>query len=640
MANKPVAERRLPKWVVGLLSTLLAFAVFVGGLYAFYAYAYQGKIFPNTLVGTVQVEGLDNATARDRVTEVVRQFEAEPLELVVAGTAVTLPSADISLSYDVEASVQAAYERGRSGSIWRQFADQAQAVVTPIEVPLVYTYDETALTAYVDGLSKRFDHPEANAGVDFEKGKLVVTDPKGGERFNRELLTQFITGSIATATRPVAVPEFPLRPVTPTVGREQVEAILPTITAVVSTPLTLQFESKSYAVDPEQLTAWITIEDAGAPTTAPKTEDFFEPSSGASVSFDAEEIAGYLKTLATELNQEAVDAKLTIRDGKATVFQTSQDGRKLDEEKTAEAITKALRDRRSSARAGQPVAKDPVKLVVSVTKPTVSSSTVDDLGIKELIGTATTDFSGSPDNRIHNIKTGTKFMNGWLIKPGEEFSTVKALGEVDASTGYLPELVIKENRTIPEYGGGLCQVSTTLFRSVLNAGLPVTERRNHSYRVSYYEKDGNGRNIGPGLDATVYLPKPDFKFKNDTPGWILVQGQVTGLKVTFEIYGTSDGRKSVVDGPHTLSTTPAPAPVYEQSNSLAPGETKQIEKPHEGASTVATYTVTRGGEVINKQTFESKYKALPARYLKGPDAPAAEPAPEAAPTETSESPSA
>jgi len=208
-----------------------------------------------------------------------------------------------------------------------------------------------------------------------------------------------------------------------------------------------------------------------------------------------------------------------------------------------------------------------------------------------------------------------------LIKPGEEFSTVKALGAVDGSTGYLPELVIKENKTIPEFGGGLCQVSTTLFRTVMNAGLPITERLNHSYRVVYYE-----RGVGPGLDATVYLPKPDFRFKNDTPGWILIQGEVKGTNITFEMYGTKDGREATIDGPHTLSTTAPPPTVYESNPALAPGEQKEVGHAHPGASTVATHTVKRGDEVINQQTFTSKYKAIAAIIQEGPK-PDAAPAP-------------
>ena len=159
-------------------------------------------------------------------------------------------------------------------------------------------------------------------------------------------------------------------------------------------------------------------------------------------------------------------------------------------------------------------------------------------------------------------------------------------------TGYLPELVIKGDRTVPEFGGGLCQVSTTLFRAVMDSGLPVTARRNHSYRVSYYEKDGNGKVIGPGLDATIYEPDVDFKFKNDMSTPVLIIGYVIGDKVTFELYGTKDGRTSKIDGPKKLTETAPGEPVYIETTDLAPGVIKQVETPHPGGSAVATYTIS------------------------------------------------
>jgi vancomycin resistance protein YoaR len=150
------------------------------------------------------------------------------------------------------------------------------------------------------------------------------------------------------------------------------------------------------------------------------------------------------------------------------------------------------------------------------------------------------------------------------------------------------------------------------FNDALSVGI------NHSYRVSYYEPP-------LGLDATIYLPKPDFKFLNDTPGHILVQGRVEGNKVIFELWGTSDGRSSAISDTQILSTTPAGEPIYADTDTLFRGETKQIEKPHDGAVTTATYTVSRAGAVINKQVFKSIYKAWPARFLVGTKEPPAPP---------------
>jgi len=250
-------------------------------------------------------------------------------------------------------------------------------------------------------------------------------------------------------------------------------------------------------------------------------------------------------------------------------------------------------------------------------KQPVLDETAQELGIVELIGSAVTPFTSSPLNRIANIKNGAKFLTGILVKPGEEFSTLTALGRVDNTTGYLPELVIKGDRTVPEFGGGLCQVSTTLFRAVLNAGLPVLDRQNHSYRVSYYEKDGEGNRIGPGLDATIYSHKPDFRFLNDTGNSILIQGFVEGDRLTFELYGTRDGRTATVDGPKTLSSSAPGEPVYIETDALPEGETKQIERAHPGGSATATYRVRYPDGTAKEQVFKSYYRPWPEKYLIG-----------------------
>lgn len=204
-------------------------------------------------------------------------------------------------------------------------------------------------------------------------------------------------------------------------------------------------------------------------------------------------------------------------------------------------------------------------------------------GIDKLIGQGVSNFKGSPKNRISNIKTGASKFNGVLIGPGEEFSFIEALGAVDASTGYLPELVIKPNETVPEYGGGLCQVSTTMFRAALNAGLKITSRTNHAYAVQYYSPTG--------LDATVYVPKPDLMFMNDTPNYIFVKTRIEGVQLFFDFFGASDGRQTKIVGP------------------------KVLEKNSDGSMKTIAYQEVYGadGNLLRKSEFESNYKS-PALY--------------------------
>lgn len=638
MASNVPFWRRLPRpWVLAA-SFALALGVFLLGMAVFFEYGYEGKIFPNTYVAGVRVGSLTEEQAVNRLLAATDAFREETITVRVDDNEPKgIRPVDVGAGYDVEGVVESAYLLGRSGAPLENFLSRARATVASNRLPLVYTYDESALGDFLVTLSTQYDEPEANAAVEAEDdGSFTITTEQSGTRFDQDAVRAQFEQAFADAKNPgeIAVRR---RTVLPGVTKAQLEGERPTIERILVQPLALQIDGvENAAVGREQIGTWITVSAVGAPKQlleVPAASQFTMGS--VAIDFDREKVLAYVKTLSEQVTQDPVDARLTIQNGKATVFTASRDGRKLKVDESADLIVAALRKRVAAANGAD--AKAVVKLPVELTKATVTSSTVDDLGIKELIGTAKTDFSGSPSNRVHNITVGTKYLNGWLLKPGEEFSTVRALGEVNAATGYLPELVIKENRTIPEYGGGLCQVSTTLFRAVLNAGLPVTERRNHSYRVAYYERE-----VGPGLDATVYLPKPDFRFKNDTPGWVLVQGRVDGNVVTFELYGTKDDRVVTLDGPHTLSTTPAPAPVYDETDQLAPGEERLIEKPHAGASTVANYKVTRNGETLHEQQFTSKYRAMPARYLRGRgEAPApapAEPTTSATPTETAPTP--
>ena len=198
------------------------------------------------------------------------------------------------------------------------------------------------------------------------------------------------------------------------------------------------------------------------------------------------------------------------------------------------------------------------------------------MGINTLIGQGISNFAGSPKNRIHNIKTGLAKFNGLILNPQEEFSFNALLGGSGPEQGFLPELVIKKDKTVPEYGGGLCQVSTTLFRAAVNSGLEITERAPHAFPVEYYYPQG--------FDATVYEPSPDLKFINNTPGHLLIEGLIQGSQLIFNFYGTDDGRRVKIKGPYVL------------------------EKKEDGSmKTVLYQEVYQQDELISQETFYSNY---------------------------------
>ncbi|OGN02620.1 MAG: hypothetical protein A2655_02760 [Candidatus Yanofskybacteria bacterium RIFCSPHIGHO2_01_FULL_43_42] len=243
-----------------------------------------------------------------------------------------------------------------------------------------------------------------------------------------------------------------------------------------------------------------------------------------------ERVGVYLASIAPLVNIQPVNAKFILVNGKAEEFIPAKNGQNLNLDASKkliiDAITNGYKD---------------VNLPVEIIEPAITLDKVNELGIITLIGRGESDFKGSPPSRIHNIKIGSAKYNGTILKPGEEFSFNSILGEVDENNGYQPELTIKNGKLVYEYGGGLCQVSTTLFRSAIMAGLPILERKPHSFPVRYYDPQG--------YDATIYPGVVDLRFKNDTPNHILIQSRIEGSKLIFDIYGSGDGRKVALNGP-------------------------------------------------------------------------------------------
>ncbi|TXH07645.1 MAG: hypothetical protein E6Q06_02170 [Candidatus Moraniibacteriota bacterium] len=279
-----------------------------------------------------------------------------------------------------------------------------------------------------------------------------------------------------------------------------------------------------------------------------------------------------IENFAARADRDPKNAQLTIQDSKISIVVPAENGITVDVSASVEILEKALR---TPSLDGEVIAR----LSSTVTPAKISTETISQLGITELVGTATTNFRGSPKNRIYNIRRAVQDFNGIVIDRGATFSFVEYLGEVDGEHGYLPELVIKNNKTEPEFGGGICQVSTTVFRAALQSGLKIVERRNHAYPVQYYKPYG--------MDATIYIPRPDLKFVNNTPGAILLVPEIDGTLLTFSMYGTRDGRTTTIDGPHILESNPD-------------GSMK----------TVFTQTVTdASGQTLINDSFWSNYKS-------------------------------
>ncbi len=324
--------------------------------------------------------------------------------------------------------------------------------------------------------------------------------------------------------------------------------------------------------------------------------------------FDEQRLNALIAPLQKTLEVKPVDAVFKMEKGRVKEFKLSKDGQALDNTKLKEQLYEQMQ--------AVSTALDPQTLTIKVPIKTISPTIATDknMGIIELIGTGTSSFVGSIENRAFNINLAASRINGALVAPGETFSFNKTVGDISTVTGYKQAYVIQNGKTVQGDGGGVCQVSTTLFRAVLNAGLPITERNPHAYRVGYYEQ-----NSPPGIDAAIYTPTVDLKFKNDTGASILIQAypDMVNYRLVFELFGTKDGRQVALTRPVILKETPAPEPLYQDDPTLPKGQVKQVDFAAAGANVYFTRTVTRDGKTLLNDKFVSNYRPWQAIYMRG-----------------------
>lgn len=325
------------------------------------------------------------------------------------------------------------------------------------------------------------------------------------------------------------------------------------------------------------------------------------------VTYNTKPIDEFLTMLDQTYSYPAENALFRYENGRVTAFKIEKEGVIVD-------IEKAKKDLTSSVSKASVESNQTIIIEDTTIKPEITISTINDFGIVEKIGEGTSDYSGSIPGRVHNVQLAASKFDGVLIPQGEIFSFNQTIGDISSTTGYQQAYIIKNGRTVLGDGGGVCQVSTTLFRAALDTGLPIVKRTPHAYRVHYYENDRK-----PGFDATVFSPSTDFQFKNDTPAYILIQKQIfpEQNKLIFTFYGKKDGRVSEVSDATLWDVRPAPEAIRQDDPTLKKGVVKQVDWAAPGTKSKFHYKVVRNEEVLIDQDFYSNYRPWQAVFLVG-----------------------
>jgi vancomycin resistance protein YoaR len=558
-----------------------------------------GRIHPGVRVGSIAVGSMTPEQASVVLSEAFTSTAKTPVIAVFESERWTVSAEQVGARLDAAGSVEAAMAVGRAGGLGAMVGQRFSAVFGGVSVGS-RVFDDPAKT---DAVLDRIDHavalPSRDASVSVSGGKVTLIPAELGRAVDREVTKSGLLAAFLTTSRSTTVAAVPAG-----VAVSDADARQAYLDAqkLVSGPVTVTYGTGSVHVPRATVAGWVRftrrpvvtpVVELSRPAT--ETSSATGPEATASIApqrvilvaaFDPARVGTAIKSLTKGLGQPARNAKFLASNGSVRIS-PSRVGRGPDLVTLASELASACVS--GTARTAA------VKLVE--TQPKLTTAAAKEMGISDRISSFTTTYAGSSSARVNNVHKLAKALDMKLVAPGGVFSFNGAAGERTAAKGYQEAPAIVNGKLVPQLGGGVCQVGTTFFNAVFFSGLPVVERRNHSFYISHYPK---------GRDATVSWGGPDFKFKNDTKGWILIRTATTTGSLTISLYGTDPGYEVEYKTGAFTNVVPHKVTVIKDPK-LKKGMRIVEDGGVDGCRVTVVRVVYKGGEVVRKDTFVSHY---------------------------------
>jgi vancomycin resistance protein YoaR len=590
------------KLFLAVIASVAIFGMLVIVLLVGFQIIYTDRIYPGVYVDNIDLSGLTVDEAYQTLAVDLPYTYQGQIQLTYGDQKWDIQPIDLGYLIDPSSSAQEAFAVGRHRWLFPNLIEKGRAWFTGVQLSLVAYYDERVAQLYLNSLAEEIDVPMVEASLELENTEVLVRNGQVGHQLDIDQtldLIEVVLSTMQDATIPLVVNES-----VPVILDASAQADLARVILSEPLVLTASGSGESWTIQPEDLATMLTISRA---------ENGGSENSSYEININEDLFGVYLSSLVPELHVDPANTRFIFNDDtrQLEVIEPAVIGRDLNVAASITMINDQL-------KAGQHA----IALQFDTLQPEVTDDmTGEDLGITELVIQETSYFYGSDAARVQNIETAAAEFHGLLIAPGETFSMASAMGDVSLENGYAEALIIYGDQTIQGVGGGVCQVSTTLFRTAFFAGLPIVERHAHAYRVGYYEmtRDGSKDDNLAGLDATVYVPIVDLKFTNDTGHWLLMEtymGQYFSL--TWKFYGTIDGREVDWNTTGPTNVVPAPEPLYRENPELDKGEIKKVDYAADGADISITRTVYKDDKVYFSDSFYTHFQAWQAVFEYGP----------------------
>jgi vancomycin resistance protein YoaR len=562
-------------------------AVVVGSLLlavAVDAFASAGRVHPGVTVAGVRVGGMTPSQATAALEKELPAKSSAAVKVVYGKKIWEVAPADIGLTFDYPALAAQAMAVGREGGLAGMVSQRLSSWFGRSQLAASGVADPDKMKKELDAVAETTNVPPRDAQVTIEGTAATVKPSADGIELKREELSESMLAAYASDSRTVAAP---VQTALPKISNAAGEAAKTEAIKMMSAPLNVTYSGKSWTflpVDIGKMIAFQSVEPTGSAARSGSTAWTLEPSVT-----ETQAALMVAPKLGAAVGTPAKDAQFKTSNGSVTII-ASKNGVGADIALLATDITTVLKDDANTSRT--------VEIKTTVVEPKLTTEKARNMGVSERISTFTTTYDGSNAPRTGNIHTLGDSLDGKLVAPGATFSFNGAVGERTAAKGYQEANAIVNGKLVPQLGGGICQVGTTLFNTAFFAGVPIPDRQNHSFFISHYPK---------GRDATVSWGGPDLKWKNDTKNWILVSVSYTSDSITISFYGTDPGRDvSYTTGPFTNET---PYPVEKINDPTLKAGLKIVKDRGEtGKKCIVVRTVTSAGQVVRTDTFTSNYK--------------------------------
>jgi len=590
------------KLALAVFASLVVFAGLVLVALVGYQIVYADRVFPGVSVAGIDLSGLKEDEAVQRLTEDLPYTYEGQIQITYQDQVWDVRPIDLGYLVDPNSTAQAALGVGRAHWLGRDLVDQVNAWFKGVELAPVVYYDERIAQLYLDGLANEINTAKVEASLVLDQANVEVQDGQIGRQVQMDdslQKLQLALSSLQDTVVPMVVKED-----APLILNASAQGEL--ARQILSEPLVLTASDggESWSIPPEDLADMLVIS---------QVEDG-EEGAAFEININPRAFDLYLSSLAPNLHMAPENTRFMFNDDtlELEVVEPAVIGRDLNVDASIEAINAGLKE-----------GDHQIALQFDTLEPAVTDEmTGEELGITELVQKETSFFYGSDAARIQNIETAAAQFYGLLIAPGETFSMADALGNISLENGYAEALIIYGDQTIQGVGGGVCQVSTTLFRAAFFAGFPIEERHAHAYRVGYYEYDENGyKNPNYiGLDATVYVPIVDMKFTNDTPYWLLMETYLYkgSSSLVWKFYSTSDGRTMDWDTTGLVNIVEQPDPLFRENDELGKNDMEKVDYGVDGGDVTIARTVFKDGEVYFTDTFFTRFQAWQEVWEYGP----------------------